>query len=104
MYSIVDKVFKRITNKGRGSVFTIRDFEDIATRTAVRQSLSRLSRRGLIRRIGQGIYEYPRKNPRFGVLSSDPDAVANALARKNGAILQVSGARATNMLGLSTQV
>ena len=58
-----------------------------------------------IRRIGRGLFDYPRVNPRLNiVLSPDPEAVAQAVARKRGGRVQRSGAFAANSLGLSTQV
>ena len=40
----------------------------------------------------------------MGILSSDPDVIARALAGKHAIRLQPSGAYAANLLGLSTQV
>ena len=68
------------------------------------QTLSRLVRRGVLQRIGRGLYHYPKRSPRLGDLAPAPDAVARAYARKTGSRLQVSGAQAANALGLSSQV
>jgi hypothetical protein len=61
-------------------------------------------KRGVIRRLGRGLYDYPRTHPELGPLSPDPDAVAKALARSQATRIQPSGAYAANLLGLSEQV
>ncbi len=100
----IDKIKRRIIGKGRGAVFTPADFRDLGSRASVDQTLSRLTDQGVIRRLARGIYDYPKTSPRLGRLSPDPDAVAAAIARKDGRVVQVSPARAANMLGLTTQV
>jgi len=101
---IAKKMRKRIYGKGRGAVFTPADFLDLGPRTSVDQTLSRLTDKGIIRRLSQGIYDYPKQHPRLGGLSPDPDLIAQALARRGGNVLQVAPARAANTLGLTTQV
>ena len=100
----IDKIKRRIIGKGPGAVFTAADFFDLGSRASVDQTLSRLTDQGVIRRLARGIYDYPKTSPRLGRLSPDPDAVAAAIARKDGCVVQVSPARAANMLGLTTQV
>jgi predicted transcriptional regulator of viral defense system len=100
----IDKIKRRIIGKGRGAVFTPADFLDLCSRDSVDQTLSRLTDQGVIRRLARGIYDYPKTSPRLGRLSPDPDAVAAAIARKDGRVVQVSPGRAANMLGLTTQV
>ena len=100
----IDKIKRRIIGKGRGAVFTPADFLDLGSRACVDQTLSRLTDQGVIRRLARGIYDYPKTSPRLGRLSPDPDVVAVAIARKDGRVVQVSPARAANMLGLTTQV
>ncbi|HTE20242.1 MAG TPA: DUF6088 family protein [Armatimonadota bacterium] len=96
---------RRIRAKGAGSVFGAKDFLDLGNRAAVDQALSRLVRSGLIRRISRGIYDYPRHNERLGItLSPAPEEVARAVARRTASRLQITGAEAANILGLSTQV
>ena len=95
---------KRVRANGRGSVFTPRDFLDIASRAAVDQALSRLAKSEQLRRLARGLYDFPKLHPKLGALSPAPDDVAQALARETGSHLQIDGARAANALGLSTQV
>lgn len=104
MSAMADRIMKRIRGKGRGWVFTPRHFLDFGTRGAVDMALSRLVQSNGIRRIGRGLYDYPRMHDTLGALSPDPAALANALAIQTGDKLGPSGAAAANQLGLSTQV
>lgn len=102
--SVASKILSRIRGKGRGSIHTSKDFLDLGGRVAVDHALSNLARKGHIRRLSRGVYDYPKVSARLGALTPRPDAVAKAVAKKTGSELQVSGAQAANQLGLSTQV
>jgi hypothetical protein len=105
MRDLKDRIVTRVRAKGRGGVFVNKDFLDLGSRAAVDQALSRLVKEGAIRRIGRGLFDYPRTNPKLGIqLTPDADRIAQAVARKRGSRLQRSGAFAANALGLSTQV
>ncbi len=95
---------KRARAGGRGGVFTPSDFLDLAGRAAVDQALSRLVKGGRLRRLARGLYDFPKVHPKLGPLSPAPDDVAQALARETGSQVQIAGARAANVLGLSAQV
>src|SRR3954469_20023735 len=66
--SVTDKVFSRIRRKGQGAVHTSKDFLDLGSRVAVDHALSNLAKKGLIRRLSRGVYDYPKVNPRLGTL------------------------------------
>jgi hypothetical protein len=103
--TIEHKVVSRIYGNGRGWAFSETDFSGIGTRTAVDVALHRLLRRGTIRRVIRGLYDYPRYSKKLErQLSPDIDRVAHALARKFGWRIQATGPAALNLLGLSTQV
>ena len=69
------------------------------------KSLSILAQKGTIRRVMRGLYDYPRYSKWLQQrLEPDIDQVANALARKHGWNIQVTGNAALNIMGLSTQV
>lgn len=104
MSAMADRIMKRIRGKGRGWVFTPKHFIDFGSRGAVDMALSRLLQAGAIRRVGRGLYDYPRLHDTLGALSPDPDVLADALAAQTGDKLAPSGAAAANQLGLSTQV
>lgn len=104
MNSTAAAILKRIRVHGRGWVFTPRAFLDLGARSAVDIVLWRLTQDGTIRRLAQGIYDYPRIHKKLGILAPNPDDVAAVLAAKTGSRVQVSGARAANLLGLTNQV
>jgi hypothetical protein len=97
-------ILRWVKRHGPGFVFTPADLTRFGSRAAVDQALSRLARAGEIRRIGRGIYDYPKMNSRLGPLTPSAEAIAAAIARREGVHVKVSGARAANALGLSTQV
>ncbi len=102
--SVPNQVMKSVRVRGRGSVFTPTDFLAVGARPYVDQALSRLVKGGQLRRLARGLYDFPKLHPKLGPLSPAPDDVARALARETGSQVQISGARAANVLGLSTQV
>jgi hypothetical protein len=104
MNTLSSTVSRRIGQRALGAVFSNRDFLDLGARSAVDQSLVRLTRRGVIRRLSQGLYDRPRVHPVLGALSPSPDAVAKAVADRNLWRIVPSGAYAANQLGLTTQV
>ena len=62
--------------------------------------LTRLTRKGTIRQLARGLYDYPRHDPQLGLLSPTADNIAKALAGSGATRLQPSGAYAANLLGL----
>lgn len=104
------RIMKSVRARGRGAAFTWQDFAAFGTPVAVRQALSRLVKRGYLRRVARGIYDWPQTlaSPALAslgiVLAPDVSAVVEAVARRDGARIQPDGAQAANQLGLSTQV
>ena len=104
-HDIAAQLLARIYGRGRGGVFTPKDFLDIASHDTVRQSLGRFVAHGNVRRIMRGVYDYPRhSNMLHAPASPDPDAIARAIARAHGWTILPTGDTALNLLGLSTQV
>lgn len=101
---IVKDIQNRIASKGKGWIFSAMDFTDMANRNVVDQTLSRLSKKGAIRKLATGLYDIPHINQRFGMLPPNPDSVAKAIAKKFGYQIQVNPAQAAHDLGLSQQV
>lgn len=102
--SIDSKILAAIHRRGRGCVFVPADFLDIGSREAVDVVLHRLTRKGTIRRLARGVYDFPEKHPVLGPLQPSADEVAQALAGRDRTRLQPAGAYAANALGLSEQV
>lgn len=102
--SVEKSVINRIYGRGRGSVVSPSDFLDLGSRGAVDLALSRLTKKGVLRRVDRGVYGFPEKSRLIGELSPRPDEVAKALVRRRGQRLLPSGASAANLLGLTEQV
>lgn len=103
--SLMDIIRQKICASGSGTVFNPSDFLSLGSRAAVDQVLSRLTKEGTLRRLRRGVYHFPQINEQLGItLSPTPEAIAQALARGHQASLQIAGAQAANLLGLSEQV
>jgi len=102
--SIDSKILAAIHRRGRGCVFVPADFLGIGSREAVDVVLHRLTRKGTIRRLARGVYDFPEKHPVLGPLQPSADEVAQALAGRDRTRIQPAGAYAANALGLSEQV
>jgi hypothetical protein len=102
--TIDNQVVSRIYGHGRGWVFTPNHFKDLGSRNAIASALKRYKQSGLIRHLARGLYDYPKTDPELGPLEPSADDIAKALAGRDAARLQPTGAYAVNLLGLSTQV
>ena len=105
MESIEFKIQKRIADeRGQGCVVTPADFLDLGSRQAVDLALHRLVKKGILRRIARGLYDYPHVDPYLGALIPSIDAVVAAVQGRDHTSIQASGGYAANQLGLSDQL
>ena len=74
--SIDSKVLARVYGLGRGSVFTPERFQDLGGPKAVLHALARHTDAGTIRRLARGLYDYPKKHPKLGLLEPSTDEIA----------------------------
>jgi len=102
--SIEDSIKKRIVERGRGWCFTSMNFFDLGNNPSIRKALSSLQEQKIIRRLAQGIYDYPKIHDVLGIIPPDLNEVAKVIAEKNGVQIQPAGAHAANLVGLSGQV
>ena len=102
--SIETAVKNRITDHGRGWCFTPMHFSDLGSDASIRKALSQLRKQNIIRRLAQGVYDYPKTHDLLGLIPPDLNEVAKAIAEKNGVQIQPAGAYAANLVGLSVQV
>ncbi len=91
-------VRKRIERAG-DRLWRLEDFSDLPF-TAVAQSLSRLTRQGLLQRLSKGVYYRARQTP-FGTSRPNPAAIQKLAARRKK--IYPSGTSAANLLGFTTQ-
>ena len=105
MESMKNQILRRMGKMDRGSVFSAKDFLDLASRTSIDVLLSKLAKSGTIRRISRGLYDLPKFNADLEAeLSPDMHEAAQAVARRQRWKIVPEGAWAANVLGLSTQV
>ncbi len=98
------QIFNAITTLGQGAVFVPTDFLSLGSRQTVDIVLHRLVRKGTIRRLARGIYDFPKEHPKLGTLQPSPEKIAEALVGRDCTRIQPTGAYAANILGLSEQV
>lgn len=101
--SVSQIIRDRVARFKKGSLFTVRDFEDLDNDGLVTRTLSRLQKEGIIVRVATGIYMNPQKT-QFGILYPTIDQIAHKIAERDKAQIMPTGDTATNILGLSTQV
>jgi len=102
--SIENLVKDRIIDHGRGWCFTPIHFSDLGSDLSLRKALSLLQKQNFIRRLVQGVYDYPIMHDLLGTIPPDLNEVAKAIVEKNGVQIQPAGAHAANLVGLSNQV
>lgn len=84
--------------------FTPSSFVGLGSRAAIDQTLMRLAKEGYINRVARGIYVLAEVS-RFGLKAMpEPQAVAEMVARQEGAQIGIHGAEAVRQFGLSTQM
>ncbi|MDR1739537.1 MAG: DUF6088 family protein [Bacteroidales bacterium] len=108
MQTVINKIESKIKNFKRGKIFFIDDFADSGTPEAIKKSLQRLTNSGLLVRLANGIYWYPKKEKElYGIkISGKPtlDEIARAIAKRDKARIVPTGLHALNLLNLSAQV
>jgi len=86
-----------------GGLLSPKEFLHLGSRAAVDQALSRLSREGMLLRVGRGAYS-PPIHGRFGLRPPSTESVVEAIESASGQTVVASGAAEANALGLTTQV
>ena len=105
MQKLEDKAFYFIAGHGRGWAFSSSDLLEKFSRSQADNLLTELTKKGKIRRVARGVYDYPKYSEFLKqYLSPNIDQVARAIARKFNWQIEISGESALNFLGLSTQV
>jgi len=100
----VEAIRNRINEIELGEPFTSNQFNALGTRAAVDQALSRFVKQGEITRISRGVFVRPKRSRYIGEVMPEPSKVAKAIANAHGETIQVQGAEAARLLGLTTQM
>jgi len=95
----IARLIRQRIRKAGERVWRYEDFREFPF-TAVGQTLSRMTRRGLLERLSKGVYYHPRETA-FGKSRPNPTAVLH-LAKRRKAIFP-AGIAAANLLGFTTQ-
>jgi ribosomal protein S19E (S16A) len=102
--SIEDKILAQIKSLPEGELLLPADFSDLGSSEAVRLSLFRLEKAGIIIRVAQGVYVRPKFSKLIGQLTPSAEEVAEAIAKRDRIRTVPTGSYALNALGLSTQI
>jgi len=97
----IEQVIRR---RRKGDLIFPTDFRGLGTEGAIKMTLTRLNKEGLIERLGHGIYLLPKQDPIFGKIAPAPEEIADAIAKKEKIQIKPAGAYALHKLGLTTQV
>ncbi|MDL2262942.1 type IV toxin-antitoxin system AbiEi family antitoxin domain-containing protein, partial [Bacteroidales bacterium OttesenSCG-928-I21] len=106
--SVENKIVEKIKKHKRGKIFFADDFALLGSADSIRQALHSLQKSGLLVRVANGIYSYPKINKykwlEAKYLLPSIDEIAHAIAKRDKARIVPTGIHALNLLNLSTQV
>lgn len=86
-----------------GGLVSPKDFLNLASRPAIDQTFTRLTREGKLLRVSRGAYSVPVSS-RFGTRPPAPEKIVENYASRHGETVVPHGAAAANTLGLTHQV
>ena len=95
----VSATVRQRIERGKERLWRIEDFPDLPF-MAVAQSLSRLTREGLLQRLSKGVY-YRSRQTAFGASRPNPAAIQKLVNHRKK--VYPSGIAAANLLGFTTQ-
>ncbi len=96
-------ILKRITDRGPDSLWTFDDFADLP-QFAVAQALSRLAKKGFLRRVRKGLYYHAKLTALGPSQPSASDVLAKTVGRRPGRQVYSGGTASFQNLGVTTQV
>ncbi|MBZ0242562.1 MAG: DUF6088 family protein [Bacteroidales bacterium] len=102
--SVLKQIENSLKKKNPGEILFIKDFYKVGDYEAVRKSLQRLAEKGVLIRLSQGIYYYPKKDELLGLVFPSAEQIGNAIAKRDKARIIPTGSYAMYRLGLTTQV
>jgi len=106
MESIHNQIKRIVSKKRKGTIFFAEDFKKIGDGGTIRISLFRLCKEGVLIRLANGIFLYPKIDKKYGLGTIFPSIfdIATEIAKREKARLIPTGVYAMNRLGLSSQV
>jgi len=104
MESVSGQIKKQIIEGEEGKIYFVSDFNFTGNEDLVKKVLFRLEKTGILIRISHGIYLYPVRDVKLGIMYPSMESIAQAIAMRDKADIMPTGALALNLLGISTQV
>jgi len=104
MLSLNNQIITNIKKGGRGKIIFTKDFSLLGSEFAIRQSLSRLCKGGMIVRLAAGTYLYPKISKLIGTVYPSVEEIVMQIAKREKSRIVPTGLYALNKIGLSTQV
>lgn len=106
MESAASQIEDRIKKNKRGQLLFPADFAALGSPEAIKKSLLRMQKSGLLTRVAHGIYYYPKIEKKWGCTIIPPtiEEIASGIAKRDKVRIVPTGVYALNALGLSTQV
>lgn len=104
--STYNDIKSQVERSDRGTLFFPDTFASTGSSDAVRSALVRLCENGILIRIAQGIYYYPKIDTKWGTGMIPPsiEEIAEGIAKRDKVRIVPTGAYALYQLGLSTQI
>ncbi len=106
MESTAYQIENRIKSGSRKKLYFNADFAAYGSPEAIKKTLQRLAKSGLLMRVAHGIYYYPQIEAKWGNTAIPPtiEEIAKGIAKRDKIRIVPTGIYALNALGLSTQV
>ncbi len=104
--STYSEIKNSIDRAARGTLFFPDTFASFGTSDAVRSALVRLCESGILMRVAQGIYYYPKIDMKWGsgIIPPSIEEIAEGIARRDRVRIAPTGSYALYQLGLTTQI
>ena len=104
--SSYNDIKNQVESSARGTLFFPDTFASIGSSDAVRSALVRLCENGILIRVAQGIYYYPKIDTKWGsgIIPPSIEEIADGIAKRDKVRIAPTGAFALYQLGLSTQI
>ncbi len=103
--SIEEQIQNKIIKEKSGTIFLTEDFSDFGNANALRVSLHRLAKRGVLYRLAKGIYVKPKIGKLLNkLILPSLDDIAKVIAKRDKARIIPTGSFALYSLGLSEQI
>lgn len=103
--SIEEQIQDKVIKEKDGTIFLTEDFFDFGNANALRVSLHRLVKRGILYRLVNGIFVKPKVGKLLNkIILPNLDDVAQAIAKRDKARIIPTGSFALYSLGLSEQI